>query len=169
MAVNVSGRNLQDPQFPDQVIEVLRTFEMDPGWLELEITESSIMTSMEIAMKTMMFLGERGIRFSIDDFGVGYSSLSYLKRLPISSIKIDRSFVKDMLASEDSTAIVRSIVDLAHNLGMEVIAEGVENQETLDRLVAMRCDAAQGYYIGTPVSPGELDRWLRESPWGMPR
>lgn len=169
MAVNISSRNLQDPQFPDQVDEVLRTCEINPEWLELEITESSIMASMEIAMRTIKLLGERRIRFSIDDFGIGYSSLGYLKRLPVNSIKIDRSFVKAMLVSEDSAAIVRSIIDLAHNLGLEVIAEGVENRETLDRLVAMGCDAAQGYHLGRPVSAEELGYWLSKSPGAMPQ
>jgi EAL domain-containing protein (putative c-di-GMP-specific phosphodiesterase class I) len=165
MAVNISVRNLQDPDFPGQIIEVLRTYGVAPSLLELEITESTIMADTEIALKTIKLLGEKGVRFSIDDFGIGYSSLRYLKRLPVKSIKIDKSFVKDMLLNEGDLSIVRSTIGLAHNLGLKVIAEGVESKETLEKLAALGCDEAQGYYISYPITASELSLWLRESPW----
>jgi diguanylate cyclase (GGDEF)-like protein/PAS domain S-box-containing protein len=163
IAVNLSVRNLQDPHLTDQILEVLQVCGMTPQWLELEITESSIMADAEIAMKNITALRDKGVHFSIDDFGIGHSSLSYLKKLPVSSIKIDRSFVKDMLSDDNNIWIVRSTIDLAHNLGLKVIAEGVENKTTLEKLVHFGCDAAQGYYIARPLPANELTRWLSQS------
>ncbi|HEY5595272.1 MAG TPA: EAL domain-containing protein, partial [Nitrospiria bacterium] len=167
VAVNLSVRNLQDLQLPDQIAELLRNSGVMPGWLELEITESAIMADPGRAMEILTRLKTMGIRFSIDDFGAGYSSLSYLRRLPVAAVKVDKSFVIGMDASEDDAVIVRSTVDLAHNLGLKVIAEGVESQKVLDRLVAMGCDAAQGNYISRPVPAADLTRWLAESAWGL--
>ena len=167
MAMNLSARNLQDPQLPDRIAELLQTSGLAPGWLELEITESAIMVDPVRAMEILTRLRAMGIRFSIDDFGTGYSSLGYLKKLPVDEIKIDRSFVIGMAANENDAVIVRSTIDLAHNLGLKVVAEGVENQETLDRLIDLGCDAAQGYYMSRPIPPAELTRWLTESPWGL--
>jgi len=108
-----------------------------------------------------------GIRFAIDDFGIGYSSLAYLKRLPVDAIKIDKSFVINMIENQNDAVIVRSTIDLAHNLGLKVIAEGVEQQGIWDRLSDLGCDAAQGYFVSKPIPADECTRWLHESPWGL--
>ncbi|MBI3609570.1 MAG: EAL domain-containing protein [Nitrospirae bacterium] len=169
VAVNLSARNLQDLQLPDQIAEMLQTSGIRPDFLELEITESAIMADPARVLEIISRLKAMGIRFSIDDFGAGYSSLSYLRKLPVAAVKVDKSFVIGMTANEDDAIIVRSTIDLAHNLGLKVVAEGVESQEILDRLVAMGCDAAQGYYISHPVPAEGFTRWLGESPWGAAR
>lgn len=165
VAVNLSARNLQDPQLPDQVARLLQAYDLGPGWLHLEITESVIMADPTRAMEILNQLSKMEIHLSIDDFGTGYSSLGYLKKLPVDEIKIDKSFVKEMAVEKDDAMIVRSTIDLAHNLGLKVVAEGIETQEIYDRLVALGCDAAQGYYISRPVSPADLLGWLADSPW----
>ncbi len=165
VAVNLSVRNLQDPRFPDQVAEMLQAFSVPPEFLEMEITESGIMADAETAMRTITRLSEMGISLAIDDFGIGYSSLSYLQRLRVDSIKIDRSFVMNMRVSEGDRTIVRATIDLAHNLGLKVVAEGVEDQETLEKLTSLGCDAAQGYHTCRPISAEEFARWASDSPW----
>lgn len=165
VAVNLSARNLQDPQLPDQVARLLQAYDLGPGWLHLEITESVIMADPTRAMEILNQLSKMEVHLSIDDFGTGYSSLGYLKKLPVDEIKIDKSFVKEMAVETDDAMIVRSTIDLAHNLGLKVVAEGIETQEIYDRLVALGCDAAQGYYISRPVSPADLLGWLADSPW----
>ncbi|WDT77410.1 MAG: EAL domain-containing protein [Candidatus Manganitrophus sp.] len=165
VAVNLSARNLQDPQLPDQVARLLQAYDLGPGWLHLEITESVIMADPTRAMEILNQLSKMEVHLSIDDFGTGYSSLGYLKKLPVDEIKIDKSFVKEMAVEKDDAMIVRSTIDLAHNLGLKVVAEGIETQEIYDRLVALGCDAAQGYYISRPVSPADLLGWLADSPW----
>jgi len=167
VAVNLSARNLQDPQLPDQVTRLLRAYDLDPKWLHLEITESVIMADPARAMEILNYLNKMGIHLAIDDFGTGYSSLGYLKKLPVDEIKIDKSFVKEMAVEADDAMIVRSTIDLAHNLGLKVVAEGVETEEILDRLIALGCDAAQGYYISRPISPADLLHWLAQSPWTL--
>lgn len=167
VAVNLSVRNLQDPRFPDQVAEMLQAFSVPPEFLELEITESGIMADAETAMRTITRLSEMGISLAIDDFGIGYSSLGYLQRLRVDSIKIDRSFVLNMRVSEGDRTIVRATIDLAHNLGLKVVAEGVEDQETLEKLTSLGCDAAQGYHTCRPISAEEFARWASDSPWTL--
>ncbi len=167
VAVNLSVRNLLDLQLPDQIADMLRTSGAMPDWLEMEITESAIMADPGRAMEILTRLKAMGIRIAIDDFGAGYSSLSYLRRLPVAAVKVDKSFVIGMAANEDDAVIVRSTVDLAHNLSLKVVAEGVESREILERLVAMGCDAAQGNYISHPVPAADLTRWLADSPWGL--
>jgi diguanylate cyclase (GGDEF)-like protein/PAS domain S-box-containing protein len=169
VAVNLSARNLQDLQMPDHFAELFRTTDMEPRKLELEITESAIMADPSRAMEILTRLRSKNIRFSIDDFGAGYSSLGYLKKLPIDAVKVDKSFVLGMAGNADDAVIVRSTIDLAHNLGLKVVAEGVESREVLDRLMEMGCDAAQGYYLSRPISAEEMTRWLSESPWGLKR
>ncbi|MCG3117882.1 MAG: EAL domain-containing protein [Candidatus Manganitrophus sp. SA1] len=163
VAVNLSARNLQDSQLPERVSELLQKSGVEPDQLALEITESIIMADPQRAMEILTDLSEMGIRLSIDDFGTGYSSLGYLKKLPVDEVKIDKSFVREMASNQDDIVIVRSTIDLAHNLGLEVVAEGVENQETLSRLAALGCDAAQGYFISRPVAAANLPRWLNET------
>ena len=166
VSINLSARNLHDPQLPDQLSHILQQCGGPANLLELEITESAIMFDPVRALEAVTRIKRLGIRIAIDDFGTGHSSLSYLSNLPVDTIKIDRSFVGNM-ARENNAVIVRSTVDLAHNLGLKAVAEGVEDQEAWDRLVAMGCDAAQGYYMCKPIPADELTRWLRESPWGL--
>jgi EAL domain-containing protein (putative c-di-GMP-specific phosphodiesterase class I) len=135
-------------------------WDVDPPRLELEITESAIMANPEHALEGLTRLSEMGVRLSIDDFGTGYSSLAYVKRFPVDEIKIDRTFVIDMAVNENDSAIVRSIIDLAHNLGMSVVAEGVENRETWDLLAELGCDLAQGFYVSRAVPEAALTQWL---------
>ncbi|HEY5595462.1 MAG TPA: EAL domain-containing protein, partial [Nitrospiria bacterium] len=167
VSVNLSARNLLDTKLPDQVAEQLKSAGVAPDWVTFEITESAIMANPAHALDVLMRLHEIGIRFSIDDFGIGYSSLAYLKKLPVDSIKIDKSFVINMAKDVNDAVIVRSTVDLAHNLGLKVIAEGVENKDLWDRLSVMGCDEAQGYHMARPMPADELTRWLSESPWGL--
>jgi EAL domain-containing protein (putative c-di-GMP-specific phosphodiesterase class I) len=167
VAVNLSRRNLHDPELPEQVARALKGCNIPPERLVLEITESALMADPARATEVLTRLSQMGVRLSIDDFGTGYSSLASLKKLPVNEVKIDRSFVKEMAVNEDDAIIVRSTIELAHNLCLKVVAEGVEDQSTLDRLAALGCDAAQGYYISRPLPAEELKRWLTESPWGL--
>lgn len=151
VSANLSARNLLDPKLPGTVVELLRDGEVAPEFIQFEITESAIMTDPAHAQKMMFTLRYIGIRFSIDDFGIGYSSLSCLQKLPVSQIKIDKSFVIHMTQNKGAAIIVRSTIDLAHNLGIDVVAEGVETEQTLNQLEEMNCDAAQGYYFSKPL------------------
>jgi diguanylate cyclase (GGDEF)-like protein/PAS domain S-box-containing protein len=161
VAVNLSARNLLDFEFPGRVERLLERWRMDRGRLELEITESTMLADPARTKLILDRLSGMGIRLSIDDFGTGYSSLAYLKRLPVDEIKIDRSFVMNMAHCEDDAVIVRSTIDLGRNLGLEVVAEGVETPEAWDRLKALGCTIAQGYYLSPPVAPEVLSEWLR--------
>ncbi len=167
ISVNLSARNLLDPKLPDQVAELFQAVQAAPEWVTFEITESVIMANTAQVLEVLTRLHEIGVRFSIDDFGTGYSSLSYLKRLPVETIKIDKSFVLNMTKNQGDAVIVRSTIDLAHNMNFKVVAEGVEDKETWDRLVALGCDTAQGYYMGRPMPADDLSRWLHESSWGL--
>jgi diguanylate cyclase (GGDEF)-like protein len=165
VAVNVSARDLQDPTFPDFVEQVCRSTGTPPDTLTLELTERALMADTAKTQTTFQRLDEMGVQFSIDDFGTGYSALSYLQKLPVNEIKIDKSFVSGLLSDTRSGAIVRSIIDLGRNLGFRVVAEGVEDRRTWERLAELGCDSAQGYYMARPLSPTDLLRWLNESPW----
>ncbi len=166
MSVNLSARSLQDPLFPGLVRELLRVWNISPELLEFEITESAVMSDPVHALKVLGELDNIGVRLSIDDFGTGYSSLAYMKKLPVDEIKIDKSFVMQMVEDENDAMIVRSTIDLAHNMGLSVIAEGVENQDVLNILEKLGCDRAQGYFICRPVPADEFIKWLHESDWG---
>ncbi len=169
VAVNVSARNLHDTQIVDQVADTLLTHDMPAERLQLEVTESAVMSDVGRAAEVLGGLTRRGVTVSIDDFGTGYSSLSLLRRLPVGELKIDRTFVMGMDGNGgEDTAIVRSTSELAHNLGLSVVAEGVEDQETLDALTLMGCDHAQGYHIARPMPADELVRWLEHASWDMP-
>ncbi len=169
VSMNLSVRDLQDPYLADAFAEQLAALQISPRWLELEITESAVMTEPERALEVLTRLSQMGLRIAIDDFGTGYSSLSYLKKLPVNTIKIDKSFVIGMSRDDNDAAIVRTSVDLAHNLKLEVVAEGVENEETLKRLSELGCDTAQGHYISRPLSADELSTWLKQSSWALKR
>jgi diguanylate cyclase (GGDEF)-like protein len=163
VAVNLAMRNLLDLSFPDDVAALLAKWRVPPERLELEITESTIMGDPFRARQVLQRLDSMGVRLSIDDFGTGYSSLGYLKRLPVSEIKIDKSFVLNMTNDENDAVIVRSTIDLGRNLGLEVVAEGVENAEAWRNLELYGCDIAQGYYLSRPVPADELTAWLKET------
>jgi diguanylate cyclase (GGDEF)-like protein len=167
IAVNLSARNLHDSTLPDQVAEVLSTYGMPSSALHLEITESALMADPRRARDVLTKLREVGTRLSIDDFGTGYSSLGYLRDFPVHEIKIDKSFIQGVAKDGHEKAIVSSIIALGHHLGLEIVAEGVEDQATWDRLAALGCDAAQGYFMSRPLAPAALTSWLRESPWGV--
>jgi diguanylate cyclase (GGDEF)-like protein len=155
IAVNVSARQFQDKNLPDTVVQILSETGLDSSYLELELTESSIMQNPESAVKTMTELREMGVKISIDDFGTGYSSLGYLKRLPIDILKLDRSYVNGATTDPDDAALVMAIISLAHNLKLRVIAEGVETEEHVRFLRLLRCDGGQGYLFGKPM-PADL-------------
>ena len=167
IAINISAVNLQDPSFPDQVLEIMRNFSVPASLLEMEITETALMQDPLRAIETVKKLCKIGIVISIDDFGTGYSSMAYLKKLVVAKIKVDKSFVIDMIKNENDNIIVRSTIDLAHNLGLTVVAEGVETQEAFDRLKSLGCDTAQGYHMGKPVAVDQMNEWLVESNWGL--
>jgi diguanylate cyclase (GGDEF)-like protein len=167
VSVNLSMRNLHDPQFPGTVGALLMNWQVDPQAIVLEITESAVMADSERVLAVLQRLRGMGVRLSIDDFGTGYSSLSHLKRLPVSEIKIDKSFVTDMHVNDDDAIIVRSTIDLAHNLGLTVTAEGVEREDAFTVLNVLGCDLAQGHYISPALPVRELEEWLGRSAWGQ--
>jgi diguanylate cyclase (GGDEF)-like protein len=169
IAVNLSARNLADPRLPGQVKGLLETWGIPADSLVLEITESTLMEDPKAAGELLARLRSMGIRLSIDDFGTGYSSLAYLKTMPVNEIKIDKSFVMGGMKDQKDVALVRSTIELGHSLGFQVVAEGVEDRETLDRLKEFGCDVAQGYYISRPLPASDRTRWLHESPWGLPK
>ena len=160
VAVNLSMRSLLDMGLPEEVENLLARAGLHPRSLTLEITESTIMADPVRSMGVLHDLSDLGTTLSIDDFGTGYSSLSYLKRMPVGEVKVDRSFVMNMASDDNDLVIVRSTIDLARNLGLQVVAEGVENRPTWDQLASLGCDAAQGYYLGRPMPVMQLDRWL---------
>lgn len=160
VAVNASVRNLLDPEFPPAVARLCRSTGTDPRFLTLEITESVLMADPERIGRTLELLRRMGVRLAIDDFGTGYSSLAYLDQLPVQSLKVDRSFVARLGAKKGSYAIVRAIVDLGEAFGFEVVAEGIEDQPTLDRLAAIGVQTAQGYHIARPMALPDLLTWL---------
>jgi diguanylate cyclase (GGDEF)-like protein len=161
VSVNISARSLHDLNFPAQVQQQLDAIGVPASQLSLELTEGAIMTDPGRALIALEALNAMGISLSIDDFGTGYSSMSYLKDLPVRELKIDRSFVIGMNRDESNLVLVQSAVDLGHNLGLHVVAEGVEDAETQDALAAMGCDLVQGYYIRRPASATDLDLWFR--------
>jgi diguanylate cyclase (GGDEF)-like protein/PAS domain S-box-containing protein len=162
VAVNLSMRNLEDEQLPDKIAELLTAARTPPGLLVLEITESTLMIDMRRTMDILGRLRAMGIRIAIDDFGTGHSSLTYLKRLPVDEVKIDRSFVKDIATDATDRIIVRSTIDLAHSLGLRVVAEGVEDALTKQLLAELGCDEVQGFHFSRPLRGHDLTHWLCE-------
>jgi diguanylate cyclase (GGDEF)-like protein len=167
IAVNLSANNLRDPKLIRKTEQVLREFGATTGWLEFEITEGAVMEDPTSALEILKRLREIGMTLFIDDFGTGYSSLGYLKKLPVHSVKIDKSFVIDMIDDQDSEAIVRTTINLGHELGLAVVAEGVETRTALDRLGGLGCDAAQGYFIGKPMPGPDLQDWIARGTWRL--
>ena len=164
VSVNISARSLLDPTFPAQVRELLDAHGVRPHLLCLELTETAVMTDRDLALTVLQALDSMDVSLSIDDFGTGYSSMSYLKTLPVKELKIDRSFVMGMADDRDSAVIVRSAVDLGHNLGMTVVAEGVQDGMAQSELADMGCDLVQGYQICRPIPAGELELWIETHP-----
>jgi diguanylate cyclase (GGDEF)-like protein len=160
VSVNLSVRNLHDPLLASQVDQLLARHGLPPRFLKLEITESMILSDPERALATVRELSDLGVRLAVDDFGTGHSSLANLRRLPVHELKIDRSFVTPMLSDESDMVIVRSTVELGHALGLRVIAEGVEDRDTLERLGSLGCDRAQGHYFSVPVPAEEFINWI---------
>lgn len=167
VAVNLSTRNLLDLQCPTQLADMLRRHPVHPASLELEITESALMGNPELALEQADALATLGIRLSVDDFGTGYSSLAYLKQLQPHTLKIDRSFVRDMLIDEADRVIVESTIALAHGLGLSVVAEGIEEQAVLDRLKALGCNQGQGYHISRPLPEDAFLDWVEQGHWPL--
>jgi EAL domain-containing protein (putative c-di-GMP-specific phosphodiesterase class I) len=160
VAVNVSARNLSSPDFADVVIGTLRRLGMAADRLIIEITETSLLADPDRAATTLAALSDFGVRISLDDFGSGQTSLGYLSALPIHELKIDKSFVTDMLVNPAHAAIVRSIVDLGHNLSLSVVGEGVETRETRSMLRQSGCDIAQGFLMARPMPVDRLPEWF---------
>jgi diguanylate cyclase (GGDEF)-like protein/PAS domain S-box-containing protein len=164
VSVNLSPHNLRDPQLPDFIAQVLAATGVAPQRLTIEITESGILEQATLATGTFQRLRAIGVGLSIDDFGTGYSSLMHLKHLPFTELKVDRSFTSEMLVNEHDAAIVRSTIDLGHELGRTIVAEGVETRDVLERLRKYRCDFVQGYFISPPLEKTALRAWLLDTP-----
>ncbi|MFL5822480.1 MAG: putative bifunctional diguanylate cyclase/phosphodiesterase [Solirubrobacteraceae bacterium] len=164
MAVNITGRDLFDQRFADEVKDLLKRWKAKPSSLELEITEDTVLIDPVRAHSILNTLSEFGVRLAIDDFGTGNSSLGQLKRLPVQVLKIDKSFVMQMLVDEDDASIVRSTIELAHNLGLQVVAEGIESAGMWHRLRQLGCDIGQGYYLSGPLPPERLSTLLSRLP-----
>jgi len=162
MTVNVSSVQFRQDNFEELVSQILSDSGLDPSYLQLEITESTIMKHSENAIKKLHSLQSRGIQVAIDDFGTGYSSLNYLKRFAISTLKIDRSFIQDLATNPDDQSIVKAIIGLAHNLNKKVIAEGVETRKQLALLRGYGCDAIQGYLLCPPINATSLSQFITE-------
>jgi diguanylate cyclase (GGDEF)-like protein len=162
VAINISTRCLLDVDLPAKIRSILHQHQVPADLLRLEITESTLMADPARALNVLNELAGDGIRLSIDDFGTGFSSMSYLKRLPIDELKVDRSFVTDMTAQAADQAVVRSIVELGHNLGLHVVAEGVETLNTVDALSSLGCDVAQGYHFARPMPAEDIDGWIEQ-------
>jgi EAL domain-containing protein (putative c-di-GMP-specific phosphodiesterase class I) len=160
VSVNVSARSFQSPGLVEKIEEALQVSGVCGDHLEIEITEATLMLDLERARKVLERLGDFGVTVAIDDFGTGYSSLSYLKKLPLHTLKIDQSFIMDVAFDNQDIAIVRSIIDLGHNLGYKIVAEGVEHSMAWNMLNTLGCDAAQGFHISQPLSEGNFTNWL---------
>ena len=167
VAVNLSAHSLHDLALPGQIAAILAAAKLPADRLDMELTESAMMSDLANAVLILDDLSAMGVRLSIDDFGTGLSSLSYLKRLPVNELKIDKSFVADMAEDENNAVLVRSIIDLSHNIGRLVVAEGVEDHEVLLLLEMLGCDAVQGHYISHPCNAADIETWLESSPWGL--
>ena len=167
VAVNISAYQIKQLDFSDMVARILGETALDAQWLELEITENMLLDHSERTIETLDRLAHMGIHLSIDDFGTGYSSLSYLKRLPLHTLKIDKSFVGDLPGDRDDAAITTAIIAMAHRLGLKVVAEGLESYEQIEFLRHHRCDIAQGYYFSRPLPPEEIPALLVKA-YAMP-
>jgi EAL domain-containing protein (putative c-di-GMP-specific phosphodiesterase class I) len=167
MAINLSMWNLQDPGLAHEIEHILVINKIAASRLELEITEGAMIADINKTMAVLNLLNNAGIQLAIDDYGTGFSSLAYLKKLPVNILKIDKSFVLGMTRDKHDNSIVHSTIELAHNLGLKVVAEGVEDKATIDLLAEMGCEIAQGYYFSRPLSQDALLQLMQDSPWGF--
>ena len=165
LAINLSAYDLYSPGLADRIGGLFSTWGISPQMIQFELTESALMADPAAAMETLTSLKNLGVELFIDDFGTGYSGLSYLQRLPVDGIKIDQSFVMPMISSGDSEVIVHSTIELGHNLGLKVTAEGVETDAVWKRLAALGCDVAQGYLISMPMPARSFESW--NSRWAV--
>jgi diguanylate cyclase (GGDEF)-like protein len=168
VAINISARDLMNRDLPDQVAALLAEHQVPANLVCLEITESGFMDDPAHAQKVLDRLAALGLQLSIDDYGTGYSSLSYIMRLPVQELKIDRSFISRMVGNSDISTIVRSTIELGHNLGLKVVAEGVEDAASWSMLQALGCDDAQGYFMSRPLDPRTLEKWMRDHDGAFP-
>jgi EAL domain-containing protein (putative c-di-GMP-specific phosphodiesterase class I) len=169
LSVNVSSRQFADATLLDEVRGVLRETGLTPSSLKLEITESAFIGDVDAAQTTLMHMQAMGVAWSLDDFGTGYSSLSYLHRLAIDTVKVDRSFVQGMGVEENGSKMVHAIITLAHNLGMDVVAEGVETAAQAEELRELGCDYAQGFFYSEPLPAKSVDSLMLRQPWRTDR
>ena len=161
VAVNVSARNLRDGQFPDKVLERLRAHNIAPHYLEIELTETAVIANPARATALLQQLHDAGVRVSLDDFGQGYTSLAHLARLPLSELKIDRSFIAAMQSTRQDNAIVSTVIGLGHQLGFQVVAEGAETDDIVTALTTLGCDTVQGYVFTPPLPADDTLTWIR--------
>jgi EAL domain-containing protein (putative c-di-GMP-specific phosphodiesterase class I) len=169
IAVNLASRNFMQIDLAGKIQRLMRTTGVMPNCLEIEITENTLLTDIDRATDILKNMHDMGVNVSIDDYGTGYSSLAYLKKLPLHTLKIDKSFVRDMARDENDAVIVRSTIDLAHNLGYRVVAEGVEDDEAYDLLEMLGCDSVQGYHVSVPLAAMPFESWLNNSAWSVNR
>jgi EAL domain-containing protein (putative c-di-GMP-specific phosphodiesterase class I) len=167
VAVNISTRDLMTRELPEMVSQLLAKHNSPAGMLCLEITESGFMEDPAHALRILQQLHDIGVQLSIDDYGTGYASLSYIAKLPVDELKIDRSFVMLMTQDDTTSMIVRSTIELGHSLGLKVVAEGVEDEASFRFLRELGCDQAQGYFMSRPLPPHALEEWFRSSRWGQ--
>ncbi len=168
IAVNLSAKVINQPGLVRQIQSALRIWNVPPEALVLEITETAVMDSPEQSMACLKEISEMGIKLAIDDFGTGYSSLAYLKMLPVSELKVDKSFVQQLATDPDDRKIVESIINMAHNFNLKVIAEGIEDETSYKILMDLGCEIAQGYLVSRPLKPEQFEKWLREDNWYRP-
>jgi len=159
LSINLSMRDLSDLTFADEVAAILKDFDIPSGRVKFEITETALMENPKRTIHALDRLNAMGLRLSIDDFGIGYSALSYLKQLPVNELKIDKSFGMSLVNDGNSAVIVRSTIDMAHELGLNVVAEGIETKEAYEMLQNLGCDSVQGFYISRPLPLTEAMRW----------
>lgn len=169
VSINISARNLREVNFGEQIQDLLQRYGVSPNWLTLEVTETAMMEDRDAALRVLTAIHRSGIRISVDDFGVGYSSLAYLSQLPISELKIDKGFIFDMDRKGGEDVIVRTTINMAHDLRLQAVAEGVESEMAYNRLRAFGCDLVQGYHISRPLPPKPFLQWLNNGGWRVDR
>lgn len=168
IAVNLAPESLLDLRFPDDVADLLAHTRGAAAMLQLEITETTLLVDPDRLLRVVTRLGESGFKFALDDYGTGYSSLAHLSLLPIDELKIDRTFVSNLVVDDKNAVIVRSTIEMAHQLGFDVVAEGVEDLATWQQLLRFGCDAAQGFYLSPPVPATTLEAWIDRRQRGLP-
>ena len=169
MAVNISARSLCDPEFPAIILDRLANADIPADLLTIELTEGTMMAYPGLALSILQKLRDMGVRLSVDDYGTGYSSMAYLKNLPVHELKIDRSFIMGINTAPNDAVIVQSATALGHNLGLSIVAEGVEDETTLVALRALGVDVAQGFHLGRPMPEDVLARWIADRADEWPR